>query len=84
MRISMKNLIPEPQMGRQHLSRNVWTEVERQWFLQIGEVVLCQEIVPLLPGLLGLLQALSPVLQVLLIFYHRHPPTLVLLPSNVF
>ena len=69
----MKNLIPEPQMGRQHLSRNVWTEVERQWFLQIGEVVLCQEIVPLLPGLLGLLQALSPVLQVLLILSSSSP-----------
>ena len=69
----MKNLIPEPRMGRQHLSRNVWTEVEQQWFLRIGEAVLCQEIVPLLPGLLGLLQALSPVLQVLLILSSSSP-----------
>ena len=60
-------------MGRQHLSRNVWTEVERQWFLQIGEVVLCQEIVPLLPGLLGLQQTLNPVLQVLLILSSSSP-----------
>ena len=69
----MKNLIPEPRMGRQHLSRNVWTEVERQWFLRIGEAVLCQEIVLLLPGLLGLLQTLSPVLQVLLILSSSSP-----------
>ena len=73
MRISMTNLIPEPPMGRQHLSRNVWTEVEQQWFLRIGEAVLCQEIVLLLPGLLGLLQALSPVLQVLLILSSSSP-----------
>ena len=48
-------------------------EVERLWFQQIGGAVLCQETVLLLPGLLGLLQALSPVLQVLLILSSSSP-----------
>ena len=63
----MKNLIAEPQMGRQHLSRSAWTEVEQQWCQPIEAAVLSREIVPLQPGLLGLLQTLSPVLQVLIV-----------------
>ena len=66
-RMSMKNLIAERQMVRQHLSRSAWTEVEQQWCRRIGEAVLSQEIVLLQPGLLGLLQTPSPVLQVLII-----------------
>ena len=66
-RMSIKNLIAERQMVRQHLSRSVWTEVEQQWCRLIGEAVLSQEIVLLQPGLLGLLQTPSPVLQVLII-----------------
>ena len=48
-------------------------EVERLWFQQIGGAVLCQETVPLLPGLLGLQQTLNPVLQVLLILSSSSP-----------
>ena len=66
-RMSMKNLIAERQMVRQRLSRSAWTEVEQQWCPRIGEAVLSQEIVLLQPGLLGLLQTPSPVLQVLII-----------------
>ena len=63
----IKNLIAERLMGRQHLSRSAWTEVEQLWCQRIEEAVLSREIVPLQPGLLGLLQTLSPVLQVLIV-----------------
>ena len=60
------NMITEPPMGRQPLSRSVWTEVEQLWCRRIGGAALCREIVLLPHGLLGLQK--SPVLQVGVIF----------------